>query len=198
MKLPAAHALHVRLARLLRRRLRTTDEAGWLDLDRIGVVLPATPPRGALGKWPTTCAASSRPGTSRFARCIAIRPIRRKLDQSASQSRHELDDEGLPVEALELLFMQGMPTWKRALDFAGATVGLVMLAPVFLLIAGASKLTSPGPIFFGQWRQRAWRSTVCDVQVPLDDRRRRIAEGRLAGAERARRPGLQAERRSAA
>ena len=38
---------HVRLARLLRRRLRTTDEAGWLDLDRIGVVLPATPPRGA-------------------------------------------------------------------------------------------------------------------------------------------------------
>ena len=39
--------MQVRLARLLRRRLRSTDEAGWMDRQNIGVVLPATPTRGA-------------------------------------------------------------------------------------------------------------------------------------------------------
>src|SRR5579871_166658 len=39
--------LHARLAEVLRARVRTTDETGWLDPVRIGVVMPATPPRGA-------------------------------------------------------------------------------------------------------------------------------------------------------
>src|SRR5262245_8711826 len=38
---------HSRLARLLHRRLRSTDEAGWLDVKRIAVILPGTSPRGA-------------------------------------------------------------------------------------------------------------------------------------------------------
>src|SRR5215831_14047601 len=42
-----ADELHHLLAELLRRRLRLTDEAGWVDERRIGVVLPATSPRGA-------------------------------------------------------------------------------------------------------------------------------------------------------
>src|SRR4051812_19021200 len=41
------HETHVRLAKALHRRLRSTDEAGWFDRNRIAVVLPATPPRGA-------------------------------------------------------------------------------------------------------------------------------------------------------
>ena len=39
------------------------------------------------------------------------------------------------------------------LGFSRAAVGLVLLAPLFLLLAIAMKLTSPGPIFFGQWRR---------------------------------------------
>ena len=147
-----AHSLHVRLARLLRRRLRTTDEAGWLNLDSIGVVLPATPPRGAW-KVADDVRRHFTPGHEPLCKVYSYPTDPAQLDQSASQSRRELDDDNLPVESLELLFMQGMPAWKRALDLAGATVGLVLLAPVFLLIAGAMKLTSPGPIFFGQWRR---------------------------------------------
>lgn len=41
---------------------------------------------------------------------------------------------------------------KRALDIAGAAIGLVVLSPVMLLAALAVKLTSRGPIFFLQTR----------------------------------------------
>lgn len=43
-------------------------------------------------------------------------------------------------------------TLKRAMDFTGATVALVLLSPLFILIAAAIKLTSPGPVLFSQWR----------------------------------------------
>ena len=41
---------------------------------------------------------------------------------------------------------------KRALDVGGATAGLVLLAPVFMVASLAIKLTSPGPVFFRQKR----------------------------------------------
>ena len=37
---------------------------------------------------------------------------------------------------------------KRAVDLGGAAAGLVLLSPLFLLVALAIKLTSPGPVFF--------------------------------------------------
>lgn len=41
---------------------------------------------------------------------------------------------------------------KRLLDIAGALAGIVVLAPLFLLVAIAIKATSKGPIFFTQGR----------------------------------------------
>ena len=41
---------------------------------------------------------------------------------------------------------------KRSMDLAGATVGAVLLAPVFLILATAIKLDSRGPLFFRQPR----------------------------------------------
>jgi FlaA1/EpsC-like NDP-sugar epimerase/lipopolysaccharide/colanic/teichoic acid biosynthesis glycosyltransferase len=41
---------------------------------------------------------------------------------------------------------------KRAIDIAGALVALVLLAPLFALVAIAIKLDSPGPVFFRQDR----------------------------------------------
>ena len=41
---------------------------------------------------------------------------------------------------------------KRALDLLAALFGLLLLAPLFLLIAAAIKLDSPGPVFFRQER----------------------------------------------
>ena len=41
---------------------------------------------------------------------------------------------------------------KRMFDIAGASLGLLLLAPLFVLIAVAIKLTSRGPVFFRQQR----------------------------------------------
>lgn len=41
---------------------------------------------------------------------------------------------------------------KRVLDVVGSLFGLVVLSPLFLLIAVAVKASGPGPVFFGQLR----------------------------------------------
>lgn len=41
---------------------------------------------------------------------------------------------------------------KRAFDTSVATVGLLVLLPLFIIIAGLIKLDSPGPVFFRQVR----------------------------------------------
>jgi lipopolysaccharide/colanic/teichoic acid biosynthesis glycosyltransferase len=41
---------------------------------------------------------------------------------------------------------------KRLLDFFGALAGLIVLLPVFIAVAIAIKLSSPGPVFFRQMR----------------------------------------------
>ena len=41
---------------------------------------------------------------------------------------------------------------KRLFDLLGATVALLLLAPLLLVVAAAIKLDSPGPVFFRQQR----------------------------------------------
>jgi exopolysaccharide biosynthesis polyprenyl glycosylphosphotransferase len=48
---------------------------------------------------------------------------------------------------------------KRALDIAGAGVGLVLLSPLFVLVAVLVKCTSKGPVFFRQKRYGLNRRT---------------------------------------
>jgi lipopolysaccharide/colanic/teichoic acid biosynthesis glycosyltransferase len=45
------------------------------------------------------------------------------------------------------------PVWKRSVDLAAASVGLMLLSPVFAFVAIAIKLTSRGPVFFMQERE---------------------------------------------
>jgi lipopolysaccharide/colanic/teichoic acid biosynthesis glycosyltransferase len=50
---------------------------------------------------------------------------------------------------------------KRAIDIVGSVIGLVLLLPLFMLVAIAVKLDSAGPVFFRQervgWRGRPFR-----------------------------------------
>jgi exopolysaccharide biosynthesis polyprenyl glycosylphosphotransferase len=61
---------------------------------------------------------------------------------------------GIPVFALKEapLDRLGNRLLKRALDLALTLPALVLLAPLFLLVAVAVKLDSPGPVFFRQER----------------------------------------------
>jgi len=48
---------------------------------------------------------------------------------------------------------EATPFWKRAIDVAGAGVGLMLLSPVFAVAAVAIKTSSRGPVFFLQERE---------------------------------------------
>lgn len=61
---------------------------------------------------------------------------------------------GVPlcVHALQPHPRDGLPTRQRALDILCSALGLIVLAPVFILVALLIKLVSPGPVFFKQER----------------------------------------------
>jgi lipopolysaccharide/colanic/teichoic acid biosynthesis glycosyltransferase len=69
-------------------------------------------------------------------------------------------------------------SFKRAMDVAGAAVGLVLLAPPMLLVALAVRLSSPGPALFRQLRLGRggrpfyvlkFRTMVADAERRLDE-----------------------------
>ena len=72
--------------------------------------------------------------------------------RTAQVVRHDIG--GLPAIAFSV--HGGRPLWqlavKRAIDVAGALAALLLTLPVWLVVAVAIKLDSPGPIFFVQRR----------------------------------------------
>jgi lipopolysaccharide/colanic/teichoic acid biosynthesis glycosyltransferase len=150
------------LARLLRRRLRLTDDMGWLDGRHVGVTLPGTPAWGAWTLVDDLCLAF--PTDLPLFECeVFVYPA----DEASPGARPSPGDGAAergagkapaaagknPVGPMEPLFVARLPAWKRGLDIAGATVALVLLAPALLLIGAAIKLSGPGPIVFVQWRR---------------------------------------------
>lgn len=77
------------------------------------------------------------------ARAVKIAGVRPALVWHQDQPFFEL---GAPVLKASAVIL------KRIVDVVGATLGLVFLSPVFLVIALATKLDSPGPVFFTQDR----------------------------------------------
>lgn len=62
---------------------------------------------------------------------------------------------------------------KRAVDVAGASVGLALTAPLFPVVAAAVKLTSKGPALYHQTRCAAERrSGIAPSRPPNSERRR--------------------------
>lgn len=172
-----------RIEHYLERRLRLTDEAGWLDDGQIGVLLPDTPAEGArvvATDVNSRCAAEGLTVECRIYTYPSDTPDKPDPPAPGSgngqskQTTAARPQSDKPVRALETLFIRRMPAWKRAIDVIGATTGLIVLFPLFVLVAAAIKLTSPGPVLFTQMRRgrggvkfRMWkfRSMVTDAEA---------------------------------
>jgi lipopolysaccharide/colanic/teichoic acid biosynthesis glycosyltransferase len=172
----------LRLARTALVRSRTTDEVGWFDPETICAILPGTAADGAgrfaenvAHSIPPT---SQRPlvvvytypsgwfedeDQAGHTRKILPQHLRRSVEASAPLTRKDLTPyvaQGLAAgltpaasaHPLESLLARPMPWWKRLMDIAGAVFGLIVAAPVLMVIALAIKLTSPGPVLFKQRR----------------------------------------------
>jgi len=73
--------------------------------------------------------------------------------------------------------LQCSRTLKRLVDITGALAGLILLSPLFLIVAVCIKLTDGGPVFFWQQRVGKWgrefpfpkfRSMVTDAEAIKD------------------------------
>lgn len=73
----------------------------------------------------------------------------------------EVVDPRVTLDSVEGIPLLGLPATraaivpraiKRVIDLSGATIGLIMLAPVFAYVAVRIRLESPGPILFRQTR----------------------------------------------
>jgi exopolysaccharide biosynthesis polyprenyl glycosylphosphotransferase len=80
--------------------------------------------------------------------------------------------EGIPLVGLPSTHLSGSSRFlKRLLDVSAATLGLVLLAPIFLIVSVLIKLDSRGPVFFRQIRMGAGDRTfrVFKFRTMVDD-----------------------------
>jgi len=133
----------------LQKRLRLTDELGWMDEDHLSILLPATTGyearivAGSIGKAMGTA-------RERFS-CIVYSDTEGSADDCESEIKDGEIWDG-QIEPLAPLFMVPMPKGKRALDIVGAGLLFLLALPVMALTALAIRLESKGPIIFRQTR----------------------------------------------
>ncbi len=165
------------VAEVVGKRIRQTDEAGWLDRTVIGILLPSTPAQGAWTLADDICLAMPLDVELPICRVYVYpppRPPRSNGDQTA-----DVQQAGeSPVGALDTLLAVGLPWWKRGLDMIVSSIALLLLAPLLAVVAVAVKLTSPGPVFFRQLRSGlGGRPFVClKFRTMVVDAERRKAE----------------------
>jgi len=138
---------------VLMTRVRATDEVGWIDSDSIGAILPGT---DAAGAW-------------RFSEIVCERLDKEVLppactvyfysdhDSGDGDGEVRYDNGGGPglrreVRSLQEFFIEPVPMMKRALDVLLSATALLLLAPLFAVVALIIKATSPGPVVFSQKR----------------------------------------------
>jgi lipopolysaccharide/colanic/teichoic acid biosynthesis glycosyltransferase len=137
-----------RLLKLLSAVVRETDMIGRLRATEVAVLCPETGENGMrrfiekVGEKAGNLVFSVESAT--YPHCLFDRDSPR-----ASPGHGAADwmlDDSLGTRS------SGTYALKRTMDIVGASVALVLLAPLMLLTALAVKLTSPGPVIFAQTR----------------------------------------------
>jgi lipopolysaccharide/colanic/teichoic acid biosynthesis glycosyltransferase len=180
-----------RFTRQVIRRVRITDEIGWLSSRTIGIFLPETTRAGAVNFAEEVCGSRGyQIFHYPYSHKEPEKPVKGDNGTRASgngeregffdQSSGMVPDSSIqlmvgmglpagngngngrtssngngkasPQSIKEILHPKGLPAWKRVLDIAGASLILLLLSPLFLVVAAFVKLVSPGPVFFIQER----------------------------------------------
>lgn len=139
-----------RLARIARQRLRCTDEVGWIDRDALGLLL-----LDCTSKQSHQIARElfeQLPGESDdLLWRIENYPSGESKEFPQTDRRTTVSREQ-STAGTQTVFMRRLPLWKRGLDIVGASLGLLLLLPLFAVVAAIIRKSSPGPVIFKQYR----------------------------------------------
>jgi lipopolysaccharide/colanic/teichoic acid biosynthesis glycosyltransferase len=136
----------------LRARLRAGDDIGWLDGERLALLMPLTSvveARRIADGLVSEVSAGGQP--IRFT-LHAFEPATGGGASGPVRSTARAEPTSEATLPLAILVEDPLPWWKRAVDVVGALLGLIVFAPLLLLAACMVKLSSPGPILFRQQR----------------------------------------------
>lgn len=137
--------------------IRETDAVGWLETHRcLGIIFTGLLP----GNWESTLIAIKVRANALLRRddtSECMQPFRLSFHVFPDDWNHDpaSNSEGGPLYSdlsSASKRRKGMLRIKRMMDITGASILLLALSPLFLLIAAAIRLTSPGPVFFRQER----------------------------------------------
>jgi undecaprenyl-phosphate glucose phosphotransferase len=164
--------------RQIRRLAGCLEQGPWSGLPIVGfvdvsgrgrqlVVHPKSAPVPILGRVDRLAELVDRSGATDLVVALSPRPARRLRPQLAVLSKADVRVHWVGDEAARGSALRGhprsapqRPPWplfwgrlaKRLLDIAGATVGLILLAPLFLVVSALILITSGRPIFYTQER----------------------------------------------
>jgi exopolysaccharide biosynthesis polyprenyl glycosylphosphotransferase len=128
-----------------RRRVATLDDLeSYLVRHPIDDVLITLPIKSCYGQIQQTIALCERLGV----RAAYLADV-----FQSSLARPSLEETGgFPVMRMHMVADDHRMMIKRVIDILVAGLGLLVLSPLFLVIAVAIKATTPGPVIFGQER----------------------------------------------
>ncbi|HEU0300182.1 MAG TPA: sugar transferase [Longimicrobium sp.] len=137
---------------LLGRRLRETDEIGWMEGGSIGALLTDTGREGAQLVAGEVLSRLEREGAAPPAHTLFTYPGDWMAPGAPAASVDDAHPAGAASAAAVPPCLDAYPPWKRVMDVAGALAAILLLSPVLLAVALAVRLSSTGPVFFRQER----------------------------------------------
>jgi lipopolysaccharide/colanic/teichoic acid biosynthesis glycosyltransferase len=138
------------LVGVLKGRLRSEDDIGWLEGAKVGALLPGTSASGAWKVAKDVCKLI--PQDIPAPTCTVYAYPSEPGPDGPGKNGCATHGTRTPPKALESLLLLTTPAWKRSIDVVGAVVGLLLLLPVFGIVALAIASTSRGPVLFKQQR----------------------------------------------
>jgi lipopolysaccharide/colanic/teichoic acid biosynthesis glycosyltransferase len=138
---------------LLARRLRETDEIGWMEGGSVGALLTDTGRDGAHLVAGELLSRLERDGAAPLAHAVFTYPGDWLAPaEPAAAPAAEVPEPVMASAVAVPPCLAAYPFWKRVMDVAGALVAILLLSPVLLAVALAVRLSSAGPVFFRQER----------------------------------------------
>ena len=128
---------------------RGTDIKGWVEESVIGVLLPYTNNIGAHAYVEKIRGGNGHPAYPVITGTYPDHIFQRLLNEGDNEPDFfpldvDVDEDSKPPRL--------QPALKRAIDVVGSLCGLILLSPLFGIIALAVKVDSPGPVIFKQTR----------------------------------------------